>query len=114
MINNNIASLGEEYLKAWKKIMIADALFGNTDRHMRNFGLIRSSITGEVLRLAPNFDNNQAMYANPGKRYPTGMLKAYMETADHEDIDNLKTLLDVIEDDVYFIDALKNGSAFLK
>ena len=110
VINNNIASLGEEYLKAWKKIMIADALFGNTDRHMRNFGLIRSSITGEVLRLAPNFDNNQAMYANPGKKYPAGMLKIYMETADDEDRDNLKALLNVIKDDPYFIDAYKNGS----
>ena len=90
--------------------MITDALFGNTDRHMRNFGLIRSSITGEVLRLAPNFDNNQAMYANPGKRYPAGMLKIYMETADDEDRDNLKTLLNVIKDDPYFIDVYKNGS----
>lgn len=110
VINNNIASLGEEYLKAWKKIMLADALFGNTDRHMRNFGLIRSSITGEVLRLAPNFDNNQAMYANPGKKHPAGMLKIYMETADDEDRDNLKALLNVVKNDPYFIDAYKNGS----
>ena len=93
--------------------MIADALFGNTDRHMRNFGLIRSSITGEVLRLAPNFDNNQAMYANPGKKYPAGMLKAYMENADEEDFENLKVLLNVIKNDTYFVDAYNNGSIYL-
>ena len=30
---------------------------------MGNFGIIRSAITGEVLRLAPNFDNNVAYKA---------------------------------------------------
>ena len=38
------------------------------------------------------------------------MLKIYMETADDEDRDNLKALLNVVKNDPYFIDAYKNGS----
>ena len=34
-------------------------------RNLRNFGVIRSSVTDEALRLAPNFNNNQAYLANP-------------------------------------------------
>ena len=69
VIYRNIASLGTEYEEAWKRILLADAVFLNTDRHMRNYGVIRSSSTGEVLRLAPNFDNNQAYLANPSGTY---------------------------------------------
>ena len=77
---------------AWKRILLADAVFLNADRHMRNFGVIRSTATGEVLRLAPNFDNNQAYLANPGGRYSDGMLRRYMRTADAEDWQNLRAL----------------------
>ena len=92
VISRNITSLGEPFIHAWKRILIADALFANTDRHMRNFGVIRSSVTGEILRLAPNFDNNQAFLANPSGKYTSAMLDRYMEQADDEDLDNLKTL----------------------
>ena len=60
VIYRNLASLGDEMEAAWRRILLADALFMNTDRHMRNFGVIRSAATGDILRLAPNFDNNQA------------------------------------------------------
>ena len=92
VIYRNIASLGVAFEKAWKRILLADALFINTDRHMRNFGFIRSSATGEVLRLAPNFDNNQAYLANPSGTYTEGMLRMYMKQADGEDQENLKVL----------------------
>ena len=92
VIYQNIASLGPEFAKAWKRILLADAVFVNTDRHMRNFGVIRSSKTGEVLRLAPNFDNNQAYLANPSGVYSDGMLKLYMKQADNPDYQNLKIL----------------------
>ena len=92
MIYNNLASLGSAFEQAWKRILLADALFANTDRHMRNFGVIRSSITGETLRLAPNFDNNQAYLANPGGSYSPAMLNMFMKQADSQDIANLKEL----------------------
>ena len=67
VIYNNISSLGIAFEEAWIRILLADALFMNTDRHMRNFGFIRSAETGRVLRMAPNYDNNQAYTANPGR-----------------------------------------------
>ena len=97
VIYRNIASLGTEYEKAWKRILLADAVFLNTDRHMRNYGFIRSSATGEVLRLAPNFDNNQAYLANPGGTYSDAMLKLYMKHADRQDKANLKVLSDALK-----------------
>jgi len=101
VICRNIASLGPEFEKAWKRILLADAVFLNTDRHMRNFGVIRSSATGEVLRLAPNFDNNQAYLANPGGVYTDAMLKLYMKHADRQDRENLKMLSDTMESHPY-------------
>ena len=92
VISRNLASLGTDFDIAWKRILLADAAFLNTDRHMRNFGVIRSSRTGEVLRLAPNFDNNQAYLANPGGVYSDGMLKMYMRQASKADHDNLQVL----------------------
>lgn len=94
VIYRNIASLGTEFEEAWKRILLADAVFVNTDRHMRNFGVMRSSRTGAVLRLAPNFDNNQAYLANPSGTYSDGMLKLYMKQADDRDYQNLKVLTD--------------------
>lgn len=78
IIYRNLASLGTDFENAWIKILMADAFFENTDRHPRNFGVIRSSITGEILRLAPNFDNNQAYLANPGGKYSGQLLKDFM------------------------------------
>ncbi|MCR4876854.1 MAG: hypothetical protein K5922_06760 [Clostridiales bacterium] len=97
VICRNIASLGPEYEKAWKRILLADAVFLNTDRHMRNYGVIRSSATGEVLRLAPNFDNNQAYLANPGGTYSDAMLRLNMKHADRQDQENLTVLSDALK-----------------
>ena len=102
VITRNIASLGSEFEIAWKRILLADAVFLNTDRHMRNFGVIRSSLTGQILRLAPNFDNNQAYLANPGGVYSSSMLKSFMHQADQSDRDNLRTLVQVLPQYDYF------------
>lgn len=110
----NISALGEPFRQAWKRILIADALFLNADRHMRNFGVIRSSKTGEVLRLAPNFDNNQAYKGNPGGKYSPAMLQAYWETADEEDISNLQILLHACKDNKYLSEAYQAGLQILQ
>ena len=114
VIYRNIASLGTEYEKAWKRILLADAVFLNTDRHMRNYGVIRSSVTGEVLRLAPNFDNNQAYLANPGGTYSDAMLKLYMKHADRQDKENLTVLSDAIKAYPYLRQAYEASLRYLK
>ena len=50
-------TLGKEYLD----ILFLDALCFNMDRHTKNYGVLRDRTTGEVLCMAPNFDNNIAL-----------------------------------------------------
>ena len=113
VIDRNLASLGPGFASDWKKIRLADAVFLNTDRHMRNFGVIRSSQTGQVLRLAPNFDNNQAYLANPGGRYSDAMLKQYMERADHQDKQLLEILCSALQSNSYFLPAYEAALQYL-
>ena len=113
-ICRNIASLGPEFELAWRRILAADALFENTDRHMRNFGVMRSTETGEILRLAPNFDNNQAYRANPGGRYTGGMLRAWFRGADAADLENLRTLVHAARSSAYLSEAVDAARALLQ
>ena len=113
-IYQNLASLGSDFEQAWKRILLADALFANTDRHMRNFGVIRSSTTGDVLRLAPNFDNNQAYLANPGGAYSAAMLNLYMKQADNWGIANLKELNEELKAHPYLKQAYEASKKYLE
>lgn len=51
-------------------ILFMDALCLNPDRHTQNYGILRDPDTGEILSMAPNFDNNLALisrgYAKDG------------------------------------------------
>lgn len=50
------------------KMIFLDTITANPDRHTGNFGLLRNVENGELLGLAPNFDNNMALIA---RGYPT-------------------------------------------
>ena len=113
VIAANLASLGPAFLKAWKRILLADALFENTDRHMRNFGVIRSAMTGEVLRLAPNYDNNQAYLANPGGRYSDQMLRL-LTASEEVDKNDLRQLVRACEKHPYLREAAEAGKRVLQ
>ena len=43
------------------KMIFLDTICANPDRHTNNFGLLRDVQTGELLGLAPNYDNNMAL-----------------------------------------------------
>ena len=45
------------------KMIFLDTITANPDRHTGNFGLMRDVKSGELLGLAPNFDNNMALIA---------------------------------------------------
>ena len=49
--------LEKEYLD----ILFMDALVLNVDRHTQNYGVLRDQETGEIIYMAPNFDNNMAL-----------------------------------------------------
>ena len=44
------------------KLMFCDECIGNTDRHLSNFGFIRSAISGEILDFAPVFDSGSCFF----------------------------------------------------
>lgn len=55
--------LSEELAKAYLRLIVLDTLCMNMDRHTQNYGVLRDTETGEILRLAPNYDNNIALIA---------------------------------------------------
>ncbi len=50
------------------KMVFLDTICANPDRHTNNFGLLRNIHTGELMGLAPNYDNNMALIA---RGYPS-------------------------------------------
>jgi len=40
---------------------VFDAVIANQDRHFGNFGFIRDNASGELLRMAPIFDNGMSL-----------------------------------------------------
>ncbi len=116
IIYSNLASLGTTFEAAWRRILLAAALFLNTDRHMRNFGVIRSAVTGEILHIAPNFDNNQAYRANPGGRYSGAMLTQFVKVRGLtiKDKEDSKQLLAACRKDKYLEDIFPVAEAYLK
>ena len=114
-IYENLASLGQDFEKSYRRILLSDALFTNTDRHMRNFGVIRSALTGDILRMAPNFDNNQAYRVNPGGRFTDGMLRAVKASfgLTQDDINDLNTLIEACRKNKYLAAAAEIGERFL-
>ncbi len=58
---NVLQTLNPLLLRPYLDILFMDALVFNVDRHTQNYGLLRSRETGEILSMAPNFDNNMAL-----------------------------------------------------
>ena len=64
------------------KMIFLDTICANPDRHTNNFGLLRDVKNGELIGLAPNFDNNMALIARgyPSKPKANDMLiRAFCE-----------------------------------
>ncbi|MBQ8159984.1 MAG: hypothetical protein IJ083_04455 [Clostridia bacterium] len=91
----SLSSPGQDFEEAWLRILLADALFMSTDRHMHNFGVMRPAQTDHELRLAPNFDDNQAYMVNPSGTYSDAMLKKLFRSYRKEQPRNLSHLAEV-------------------
>lgn len=59
--------LSSELARQYLLLIWMDSICYNMDRHTENFGFLRNVQTGEILSLAPNYDNNIALIA---KGYP--------------------------------------------
>ena len=51
-------------------MLYLDAVCMNVDRHIHNYGVLRNIKTGEILQLAPNFDNNISLMYNGTRLEP--------------------------------------------
>lgn len=64
---NALRDLCPNCIEDYVKMLFLDTVCANPDRHTFNFGILRDTETGDVLGLAPNFDNNMALIS---KGYP--------------------------------------------
>lgn len=75
--------LAEDYLK----IIWMDTICFNMDRHVQNFGFLRDRDSGEILSMAPNYDNNIALisrgYPKRADRKEDGLITFFKEFIFH-------------------------------
>ena len=66
--------------KDYADMLYLDAVCMNVDRHIHNYGVLRNIETGEILQLAPNFDNNISLMYNGNRLEPVkGFITDYTE-----------------------------------
>ena len=59
-----LAKYGTKIQDQYVEMILLDSFCLNADRHTFNYGVLRDINTGDVLSLAPNFDNNIALIYN--------------------------------------------------
>ncbi|MNL91341.1 hypothetical protein D3C81_10740 [compost metagenome] len=64
VVYNNFKITNVKLAEKYLNILLLDAIMCNPDRHEYNFGVLKSAKTGEVIDLAPNYDNNLAFGAD--------------------------------------------------
>jgi hypothetical protein len=62
--------LSSKIAKQYIGLVYLDAVCFNMDRHTKNYGILRDVLSGEILALAPNFDNNVALFSRGYPKNP--------------------------------------------
>ena len=79
---NIIHGISPELAEQYLRIVWMDTVCFNMDRHTQNFGFLRDRGSGEIVSMAPNYDNNIALIS---KGYPnssvSGMISFFREFA---------------------------------
>ena len=90
-------------------MLFLDTVCGNPDRHTLNFGILRDVDTGEILGLAPNFDNNMALisrgYPKNIKRKNDLLIRLFNELMEYDS--RLKRYIPELTDDMV-LDIIKS------
>ncbi len=85
-----LKSFGKDLERQYLDILFMDALTLNPDRHTENYGILRDRETGEVLRMAPNFDNNLALisrgYGHGGTPPVNPMIRFFHELLESQGV----------------------------
>ena len=78
--------LGTEFSDAYLEIIFLDAVCENVDRHANNYGVLRDVVSGKILSLAPNYDNNLALVSRgyPNRADRTGLLQVLLTEFEQE------------------------------
>lgn len=80
---NALNEISVELAKQYLILIWMDSVCYNMDRHTENFGFLRDVKTGEILSLAPNYDNNIALiakgYLKDATRASDGLIKFLRE-----------------------------------
>lgn len=62
-------SLGPDFIKALRDMLVFDAVICNTDRHFGNFGLLVDSLSNQVIAPAPLFDHGNSLFNFAGEDF---------------------------------------------
>ncbi len=75
--------MSAELAKQYLQIIWLDTICYNMDRHTENFGFLRDVESGEIVSMAPNYDNNIALisrgYPNSESRENDGFIRFFKE-----------------------------------
>lgn len=109
--------LGKQYID----ICMLDALCENFDRHTENYGVLTDPTTGEIIRLAPNYDNNHSIYSNfsVSSERNKAYMKAFLSFLEKEEIkisvpDLSEESIDLIINEAYEMTTYKFDKTILK
>lgn len=114
-ILENMKSIGLE--KEYVNMLIVDALVANVDRHEFNFGVIKSTVTGELIGFAPYFDHNLSLNAhlNSSEAIGLGQYKLCKRVVGDKVIEDMLqriTINEIIEIDIQVREELKTSIDF--
>ena len=78
-----IYDISLEFAEQYLKIIWLDSVCYNMDRHTGNFGFLRDVKSGEIISMAPNYDNNIALisrgYPDNVSREGDGLIRFFRE-----------------------------------
>lgn len=99
---NALRDLCPDCIKDYVKMLFLDTVCANPDRHTFNFGILRDVETGDVLGLAPNFDNNMALisrgYPKNIKRKNDVLVRLFNELLEYDS--GLKKYVPVLTEEI--------------
>jgi len=85
-----LKTFGKGLERQYLDILFMDALTLNPDRHTENYGILRDRETGEILSMAPNFDNNLGLisrgYGHDKKLPANPLIRFFHELLESQDI----------------------------
>lgn len=99
---NALKSLCPNAIPDYVKMLFLDTICANPDRHTFNFGVLRDIDSGNIIGLAPNFDNNMALISrgypkNTGSRNDL-LIKLFNDLLSYDD--TLKKYVPLISADM--------------